>query len=415
MRNKTIFHIDMDQFFAAIEMRHHPHLKGKPVVVGGGPGDRGIVTTASYEARRYGLHSGMPVYQARRLCPQAIFLTPNIHKYVDISRRIFQQMCEFAERVEPTSVDEAYLDMSDHVQTPAEIEQLAMKIKRRILQTEGLTATVGVGVNRLVAKIASGMNKPDGFTYLPPDRVIEVFRDMPVGDLHGIGRATQAELERLGIRTAGQLAAYPLDILRRIFGKWGEEIRQIALGQGQDTVMVPEELPDEKSMGHEHTFSQDLSNPAPLLGRLHLLCERVARRLREANMIGQVVTLKLRYQGFITRFHGRKLKDYVQHETVIYNVARILFQEIYDRRPVRLVGINVSNLTSASGSGQLTLFPTGLRLMRISKACDQIKDRFGEKAISYANGIYDTGSHSSSGYPRSSHRKTLLYRPFHGP
>ena len=132
-------------------------------------------------------------------------------------------------------------------------------------------------------------------------------------------------------------------------------------------------------------------------------------------MIGQVVTLKLRYQGFITRFHGRKLKEYVQHETVIYNVARILFQEIYDHRPVRLVGISVSNLTSASGSGQLTLFPSGLRLMKISKACDQIKDRFGEKAISYTSGIYDTGSRTSSGYPRSSHRKNLLYRPFHGP
>lgn len=410
---KTIFCLDMDQFFVAIEVLHHPHLRGKPVVVGGSKGDKGIVTTASYEARRYGLRAGMAIIEARRLCPHAIFVRPNLYKYVDISQRIFVRLLEFTELVEPVSVDEAYLDVTDQVHSAGDIERLAMKIKRRIFETERLTATIGAGANRLVAKMASNMNKPDGFTYLPPECVAGVFRNLPVGKLHGVGRATEKSLERIGIRTAAQLAVYPLDILRRIFGKWGDDLQNIARGLGDDTVLTPDKRPDEKSMGHEHTFSRDYSDSRVLLGRLHLLCEKVARRLREARMAGRVVTVKVRYHGFETRLHSRKLAQHLQHETDIFVAARTLFHECYDHRPVRLMGVNVSELISDVRIRQLELFTPGARLAILSQACDRIKNRFGEKSIGYASGIYYSGSRS--GASGLFHRKNLRYRPFHGP
>jgi DNA polymerase-4 len=412
MSSKIIFCMDMDQFFVAVELVHHPDLRGKPVIVGGEPGGRGIVATSSYEARRHGIRAGMSAGEAARLCPRAIFVRPDIDKYVHAAERIFALLCEFTERVEPVSVDEAFLDVSDLVHTPDEVKSLAMKIKSRIRETLGLTASIGAGANRLVAKIASGMNKPDGFTYLPPERVAEVFRDMPVEELYGIGRATTAALERLGIRTAGQLAAFPVDLLRRIFGKWGDELHNIAIGQGQDAVLTPDERPDEKSMGHEHTFERDLTEAPLLLGRLHLLCERVARRLREAKMAGRVVTLKLRFHGFETRFHGRKLRDYVQHETEIFAIAQTLFQECFDRRPVRLVGVTVSDLMPDLRLRQLDFFSPRTRLAILSQACDQIKDRFGENSIGYASGVFFSLRSSPSYGVRP--RRTKCYRPFHG-
>jgi DNA polymerase-4 len=412
MSAKIIFCMDMDQFFVAVELVHHPHLRGKPVIVGGEPGGRGIVATSSYEARRYGIRAGMSAMEAHRLCPHAIFVHPNIDKYVNVAEKIFRLLWEFTERVEPVSVDEAFLDVTDLVRTPDEVKSLAMRIKHRIREVEGLTATIGAGANRLVAKIASGMNKPDGFTYLPPEHVAEIFHDLPVGDLHGIGRATTEALGRLGIRTAGQLAAFPIDMLRRVFGKWGDDLQKIALGQGDDAVLTPNERPDEKSMGHEHTFEQDLTEPALLLGRVHLLCERVARRLREAKMAGRVVTLKLRFHGFETRFHGRKLKDYLQHETEIFSIARTLFHECFDRRPVRLVGVSVSDLMPDLHLRQLDFFSPHTRLAILSQACDEVKDRFGEEAIGYASGVFFSARSSPSYGIRP--RRTKCYRPFHG-
>jgi DNA polymerase-4 len=415
MSSKIIFHVDMDQFYAAVETLHNPHLRGKPVIVGGTPGGRGIVTTASYEARRYGVRSGMPSGEAYRLCPHAIFVRPDIHKYVDVSRRVFQLLREFTERVEPVSVDEAYMDVSDVVWAAGGVKTLAMRIKQRIREAEGLTATIGAGANRLVAKVACGMNKPDGFTYLPPERVAEVFRDLPVGKLYGIGKATQAVLEEFGIRTAGELATFPREVLRRRLGQWGEHLIEIARGHGRDDVLTAEDRPEEKSMGHEHTFGEDLTDRDQILGRLHLLCEKVGRRLRARAMAGRVVTLKLRYQGFETTLHGRKLKRHMQHEADIYSAATRLFEESYERgRAIRLVGVSVSDLISSSLLRQQELFLVPAEFTGMSRVCDRIKERFGDGSIGYASSVFHSGRRS--GRPRkteSDYTRSVRYRPFY--
>jgi DNA polymerase-4 len=408
MTEKLIFHLDMDQFFAAVELLHQPHLRGQPVIVGGNPYGRGIVTTASYEARRFGVRSGMASSEAFRLCPQAVFVRPDHSKYCEISRQIFQLLREFTDRVEPVSVDEAYLDVSDSVWREPSVEALAMKIKQRIRDQEGLTATIGAGPNRQVAKVASGMNKPDGFTYIPASRVAEVYRDMAVGDLCGVGPSTEKILETLGVRTIGQLAAFPADILRRRLGKWGDELVRMAQGQGREEVQTLDERPQEKSMGHESTFSEDISDPLLLLGRLHLLSERVSRRLRTAGLAGYVVAVKIRYKGFETVLHGRKLQSCIQHETDLYPVAERLFHESYrEGRPVRLVGVHVSALIPTSHLIQQELFVIERDATDLSTACDGIKDRFGESAIGFASGVFFSASRH-----RPNSRRTVFYNPF---
>lgn len=409
MSGKIIFHIDMDQFFAAIEQLHQPQLRGKPIAVGGNANGRGVVTTSSYEARRYGVKSGMSAADALKLCPQITFVRSDVGKYLDVSRRIFNLLFRYTNRVEPVSVDEAYMDVTDIVWKEGGVESLAMTIKRRIVENEGITATVGAGANRIVAKMASGMHKPDGFTYLPADKIVAVLRDLPVGDLPGVGRSTEKTLRSFGIRTIGELAEFPADILRRRFGKWANDLIRAAHGEGEDRVLVPDEHPDEKSMSHEHTFSAATSDPKLLLGRINQLCERVARRLRGAVMAGRCVGVKLRYnKGFETVMHEHKLQRYIQHEMDIYPAAERLFHECYrGGDPVRLVGVQVSSLIPTADLLQQELFVQSDTPDHLTQTCDKIKDLFGERAIGYASGVFFNG-----GRGISNSRRINEYRPF---
>lgn len=409
MSGKIIFHLDMDQFFAAVEQLHHPDLRGKAIAIGGSARGFGVVTTASYEARRYGLRSGMSAADALRLCPHVIFVRPDTGKYLDVSCRIFRLLREYTDRVEPVSVDEAYIDVTDVVWKHGGVDALAMEIKNRVRAAAGITATIGAGPNRCVAKVASGMHKPDGYTYIPAERVAAVFRDLPVGDLCGVGRSTEHLLVSYGVRTVGQLAAFPADILRRRLGKWADELVRVANGGGEDRVLVPDEHPQEKSMGHEHTFSAALSDPPQILGRLHLLCEKVARRLRTAGLAGRCVSVKIRYsKGFETVLHGHKLKHFVQHEMDIYPAAEKLFYESYVREHlVRLVGVHVSELIATGQLVQQELFIAAAEPDLLSKTCDSIKDLYGERAIGFASGIFSVGR------PLSNSRRVNEYRPFH--
>jgi DNA polymerase IV len=405
MGDKIIFHLDMDQFFAAVEIQCQPHLRGKPVIVGGSPSGRGIVTTASYEARRFGVRSGMPAIEAARLCPQAVFVRCDHGKYMDVSRRVFSLLHAFTDRVQQTSVDEAYMDVTHVAWQSGGVDSLAYAIKHRVRTVEGLTCTIGGGPNRLVAKVASGMKKPDGYTYIPRERIAEVFCDMPVGDLYGVGKATQRILEGFGIRTAGQLAEFPEDILRRRFGKFGNDLSRIARGEGADDVLVEEERPLEKSMGHEQTF-QNVHDTTLLLGRLHLLCERVARRLRAGDMAGRVVTVKIRYKGFETVIHGRKIKTHVQHEMFIYPVAEQLFHEAYRKgEDVRLVGVHVSDLLPVEDILQQELFVQKRETSQLMETCDGIKERYGEASIGFASGYLVTRRRRAGG--------AEWFNPFH--
>lgn len=409
MNEKVIFHVDMDQFFVAVELRDQPLLRGKPVVVGGSALGRGIVTTASYEARRYGLRSGMSASDAVKLCPQAIFLRSDTSKYLDASRRIMKILLEFTDRVEPASVDEAYMDVSGVVWKEGGPEALAMKIKHRIRERERLIASIGGGPNRIVAKMASGLRKPDGMLIIPAQRVEETFRDLPVGELIGVGRSTQRVLQSFGIRTVGQLAVFPADILHRRFGKWGDELSRLARGDGSATVRIPEERPQEKSMGHEHTFSRNLTDKTQLLGRLHLLSERVARRLRAAHLAGATVCVKLRYKGFETVIHGHKLKHFVQHELDIYPAAEKLFHECYRTgEPVRLIGVQVSDLMHTTQLVQQELFVQADQPDRLCEVCDEIKERFGERFIGSAASLFESPDRL-----RRASRRAAYLNPFH--
>ena len=405
---KIIFHLDMDQFFVAVELRNQPWLRGKPVVVGSFVNNKGIITTASYEARKFGLHSGMPSIEAARLCPDVIFVRPDFSRYVDASLRIVKILEDYTNRVEPLSIDEACMDVTDIVPHWGGVEALAFHIKDRIRQEEGLTATIGAGANRLVAKVASGMKKPDGFTYLPPDKVKEVYEDLPIGELRGIGPATERILKSFGLQTVGQLSRFPPEILRRRFGKWADLLIQSARGDGDDVVLLPKERPLEKSMGHEHTLSRGLKVGNELYAEMHKLCGKTARRLRAAQLAGRVVTIKLRYMSFVTLTHACTLNRHIQHELDIYPIAlRLLHRVLDERQEIRLIGVHLSDLVPVSRIRQQDLFVNRARADELMQTCDEVRDKYGEDALAFARTLFTNHSH------RPASKQAVYYRPFH--
>jgi DNA polymerase IV len=399
--SKLIFHVDMDQFFVAVEVRNNPALRGKPVAIGGGHGDRGIITTASYEARRFGLKAGMPVIEARRLCPQVILVRGNTSAYIHISKNLKEILREYSDRMEMLSVDEACLDVTDTVWSYAGPTDLGMRIKEHIQDSEGVTASIGAGANRMVAKMASNMCKPNGFLYLPPPKVAAAYKDLPIGDLIGVGRSTEAVLRSLGMQTIGDLAAYPCEVLKTKFGKRGPELQILARGGGGEQVLTPDELPDEKSVGHEQTFGDNLTNASDVEARLLMLTEKVARRMRVGGFAGRIVTLKLRYKGMETYIHGRKFPRLLWYEGDIFAAARKLLYEVYDStRPVRLIGVSVSGLSEALRIQQQELFDRQTNLRSLATVCDDVKDRYGETSIGYASGLASRGGHRHGRNPK---------------
>ena len=396
--SKTIFHLDLDQFFAAVEMRDNPNLRGKPLLVGGSSGARGVVTTASYEARKFGVHSGMPMHEALKCCPQAICVRSNSSRYVDASSRVRQILLDYTDYVEFISIDEAAIDVTDILWQWPNIAMLANEIKKRIQQEVGITASIGAGATRNVAKMASGMHKPNGFTHIPPSKVAEVYQHLAIREMIGIGHATEHILVGLGIRTIGDLAIYPAEVLRNNLGRRGPELQILARGGGSDRVLRSEERPQEKSMSHETTFHADQTTTDAILGRLLYLCEKLARRMRIANLMGRVVSVKIRYKGFDTVHQQRKLARFVYLESDIFVAVKRLFEELYDPlRPVRLVGVDVSQLVSTGRVSQQELFNSQQPdLDALVHACDDIKDRYGSHLINYAGNMLGPATRTSA-------------------
>jgi DNA polymerase-4 len=401
--SKIILHADLDQFFVAVEIRNNPSLKGKPVAVGGGANGRGIITTASYEARRFGLHAGMTAMDARRLCPQVIFVRGNTSAYLHVSKNVKELLREYTSRMEMLSVDEACLDVTDTVWSYPSVAALGWEIKRRVLESQGVVISIGAGPNRMVAKMASGMCKPDGFLYLPPSKVAAAYRDLPVRKLIGVGKATERVLTGLGMRTIGDLACYPTDVLKATFGIRGRDLQILARGGGGEVVLPPDELPSEKSVGHEMTFADNLKNVLEVEAKLLMLTEKVARRMRVGGWAGQIVSLKIRYHGMETHIHEHKFRRLLWYEGDIFGAAKILLKEIYDpERPVRLIGISVSGLAPAVRHQQQELFDRQADLQSLAQACDEAKDRYGESIIGYASGLI-------AGKGRRNYRKPTDY------
>ncbi|MBQ9336927.1 MAG: DNA polymerase IV [Lentisphaeria bacterium] len=338
---RKIIHIDMDAFFASVEIRDDPSLRGKPVIVGGPPNSRGVVATCSYEARKFGIHSGMASSAAYRLCPQAVFLPGNHEKYAAVSRRIRQIFLDYTDLVEPVSIDEAYLDVTVNKFGIPYATRIAREIKRRILQTTRLTASAGVSYNMFLAKIASDYHKPDGLTVITPERAPEILRTLPIGKFYGIGRVTEKYLLEHGVRTGADLLRMSKLELVQTFGKTGEYYYNVVRGI-DDREVTPEHEP--KSMGTESTFSHDTSDMTELVPFLHRQSEEVAADLKKHHYAGKTITVKVKFFDFRTITRSRSIGEYTCDPDVIFSVARDLLEHTEaERIPVRLLGVTVSN------------------------------------------------------------------------
>ena len=353
---RKIIHIDMDAFFAAVEQRDFPALRGKPVVVGGVPDSRGVVATCSYEARAYGIHSAMPASQARRLCPDAIFVRPRFEVYKAVSTEIRNLFCEYTDRVETVSLDEAYLEVTHSVCCKGSALLIAREIKRRILEATQLTASAGISYNKFLAKIASDRDKPDGCCLILPEQALQLIRDMPIGGFHGIGHATEARMRSLGIHQGRDLEQVPLEVLREQFGKAGEHYFRIVRGIDERPVN-PERV--RKSWGAETTFQRDLSDLAEMHHHLNALAERVLTQMSAQQVRAGAVTIKVKYADFYQVTRSRTLGyPFNRVCDVVPHLGELLKRTEAGQRKVRLLGVSFSMLEEAGmkRKGQMDLF-----------------------------------------------------------
>jgi DNA polymerase-4 len=374
---RTVIHVDMDAFFASVEQRDRPELQGRPVIVGADPRGRGVVSAASYEARRFGVHSAIPIGRAARLCPEAVFLPVDRDKYVAVSRRIMRILADFTPLIEPVSIDEAFLDVTASRRLFGEGAAIARRIKSRIRQEVALTASVGVASNKFVAKVASDLEKPDGLVVVRPGAEAAFLDPLPVSRLWGVGRVTASQLDALGIRSIGQLARAPATQLAAGVGSAADTLA--ALARGIDDRPV-EPLSPPKSVGAEETFETDHRGAERLRATLRRQAERVARELREQGYAARTVTLKLRFADFstITRSHTG---DPTQDGLTIYRQVIALLDRVSRAQPVRLIGLSVSGLGPA-GEGQLSLLDAAaVRRERLARAVDRLLERFGDVAV----------------------------------
>ncbi len=389
---KRIAHLDMDAFFASLEQRDNPHLRGKPVIVGGSLEGRGVVSTCSYEARKYGVHSAMPLQEAHRRCPHGIFVQGNAPKYVSASRQLMEILLHFTPRVEPVSIDEAFLDISGTERLFGSEENLARALKQHIRLKLGVTATIGIAPNKIMAKIASELDKPDGLTVVGENEIESKVYPLPVSAMWGVGKRTVAVLNTLGIRTIGDLAGASEITLKKWFGKNGLLLVRMARGEIDSPVRPPSELPDEKSVGHEHTFARDTNDLDRIENELLLLAQLVGRRLRRKNWQGRRITLKYRYENFETHTHQRTLIQPTNLEDVIYEAAKSLFAEKFrPNRHIRLLGISVSQLVRAANGGtaapELFVEPKFQKRERLVPVLDRLKDTYGEGILWRASSL----------------------------
>ena len=378
---RSIIHLDMDAFYASVEQLDNPELKGKPVIVGGSS-MRGVVSAASYEARKYKIHSAMPIAQAMKLCPHGVFLPVRMKRYKEVSSKIFAIFHKYTPLVEPLSLDEAFLDVTGSEKLFGTAEEIARQIRKEVFEETGLTISAGVACSKLVAKIASDLNKPDGLTIAPAGKEAEFLAPLPISRLWGVGKKTREALGTLGVKTIGDLAALPYELLEKKYGKHGRSLHNASLGLDVRNVETGH---DTKSVGHEFTFDTDLVELETIQRELLELAGMVAKRLRRYGLQGRTITLKVKYYDFRQITRSLTINQPTADSKEIFTeVLQLLQKTAVGQEPIRLLGISVSGLKLERGYRQQNLFQGLQRCEKrreINKALDEIQEKFGATAI----------------------------------
>ena len=387
---RTIFHVDMDAFFVSVEELYDPSLKGKPVVVGGQRDERGVVSAASYAARKFGVHSAMPLRTAARLCPQAIFVNGHPDRYREYSIRVHEVLGKFSPLVEMASVDEAYLDMTGTGRLHGPPLRSADRLHDEMKSSTKLNCSIGIGTSRLIAKVSSAKAKPNGVLWILPGQEAKFLAPLNVADIPGVGKVMEQKLHAMNIQRVGDLAALEESDLERRFGKWGLALAGKSRGEDAGGWFDSEvgEHSDPKSISHEHTFNEDTADVARLESTLMRLSEMVGRRLREGGYFARTLQLKLRYSDFTTRTRAHSLDQPTQTDREIFETIRRLFHSNWKKgSPIRLLGVQTSNFEDRAEQLDL-LDPTrDDRWQKVQSAADHLRDKFGESAIGLATGM----------------------------
>jgi DNA polymerase-4 len=384
MDDRLILHIDMDAFFISVEQRDNPSLRRKPAAVCGSL-SRSVVTSATYEARPYGIRAGMSIQEAKRRCPQLILVEGNHSKYTETAARIFSILKKYSPLVEVASIDEAYLDITQSLLLFQSPLLIAQSIKDQILAKEQLTCSIGVAPNKLLAKLGSRLKKPDGLVVIGKEEVEEVLRDLPVSQLNGIGPKLGETLNSIGIFTCGQLGKFPVSVLAKRFGVIGERLHEMGLGLDDSPVIPFDEEEDAKSISHSVTLEEDTSDPNRVRKVLLQLSEKVSRRMRREGFYGKRVAITVRYSDFFTFSKQKTFSKWMNSGNDIFQQAFEIFESIPHPKPIRLLGVGVS-LLKKEGC-QLNLFEKRGKKDNLLQAMDRVNERFGDWTLTWA-GLY---------------------------
>ncbi len=379
---RTIVHLDMNAFFASVEQQCNPRLRGRPIAVIGS-GSRTVVTTASYEARAFGVKTGMNTFEAKTKCPEIIFVPANNRRYTDTCARFVALCHEFTPVVEVFSIDEVFLDVTGCLHLFGNARSVVQTIKKKLFGQLGLTCSAGIAPNKLLAKLASDMQKPDGKVEIEPARVPQFMEQLPVSSLCGIGAHTERKLALLGITTCGRLGSADPLLLRKYFGVLGDQLSRMGRGEDDSPVVPVDETPDPKSVGHSMTLERDISSRQLLEFHLLRLSEMVGRRTRQAGFAGTTVTLTVRYRDFTTFTRQRSVPSAVCESPEIFHIAKSILSSIRLQQAVRLLGVSLANLVKPSG--QLPLFPERQRAQAITRAMDAVNSRYGDFTLTFGS------------------------------
>jgi len=387
---RTIFHVDMDAFFVSVEELYDPSLKGKAVVVGGQRDERGVVSAASYDARKFGVHSAMPLRTAAKMCPHAIFVNGHPERYRECSEKVYGVLGKFSPQVEMASIDEAYLDMTGTERLHGPPLKAAHHLHERMKTETQLNCSVGIGSSRLIAKVSSAQAKPNGVLWIVPGQEAKFLAPLDVREIPGVGKVMEEHLHALGIQKVGDLAKLEEGELEDRFGKWGLALAGKARGEDAGGWFDSEVGADigAKSISHEHTYNEDTSEASQLEATLMRLCEMVCRRLREANFHARTVQLKLRYKDFTTITRAHTLSAPTQLDTEIFEQIRTLFRKNWKNgMQVRLLGVQASSFTEAADQINLLEGARQQRWKDALAAADKLRDKFGESSVGLASGL----------------------------